>query len=98
MRKLILAIPALLAAALATHGCGPSAEEMAKQRTQDSLDSLRRADSIFDAQTADMLIADTVMQYNADVIHGRRRAGKPSRDVINPGDEKHNQQEPAQQQ
>lgn len=50
------------------NGCGKSAEEKAVQTKQDSIDSVKRADSVYEAQTQHMLDLDTFMDKRADSI------------------------------
>ena len=50
------------------NGCGKSAEEKAAQAKQDSIDSVKRADSVYEAQTQHMLDLDTFMDKRADSI------------------------------
>lgn len=53
--------------------CGKSAQEQAEQAKQDSIDSVRSADSVFEAQTRHMLALDTMLEHRADSL---RHAGK----------------------
>ena len=50
------------------NGCGKSAEEKAAQAKQDSIDSVKRADSVYEVQTQHMLDLDTFMDKRADSI------------------------------
>ena len=50
------------------NGCGKSAEEKAAQAKQDSIDSVKRADSVYEAQTQHMLALATFMDTRADSI------------------------------
>ncbi len=62
-----LLITAALLAVMSS--CGKSAEDQARERKQDSIDSVHRADSIYAAQTAGMLRADSVMTHRSDSLH-----------------------------
>ena len=50
------------------NGGGKSAEEKAAQAKQDSIDSVKRADSVYEAQTQHMLDLDTFIDKRADSI------------------------------
>ena len=59
---------AMAALTIGGNGCGKSAEEKAAQAKQDSIDSVKRADSVYEAQTQHMLDLDTFMDKRADSI------------------------------
>ncbi|MDO4511734.1 MAG: hypothetical protein Q4B68_07960 [Bacteroidales bacterium] len=55
------------------NSCGKSAEEKAAQAKQDSIDSVHRADSVFEAQTQHMLDLDTFIDKRSDSIHNPQK-------------------------
>ncbi len=73
MRKSFYVLLAMFAMIIAiTTGCGKSEEQKAAERAHaDSVriaDSTRHADSIFKIQTADMLLADSLMERRSDSL------------------------------
>lgn len=53
--------------------CGKSAEEKAAKAKQDSIDSVRCADSVYAEQTRHMLALDTLMERRADSLRNAHK-------------------------
>lgn len=73
-KSFYLLMISVLALMMGGNACGKSAEEKAAQAKQDSIDSVRRADSVYDAQTRHMLALDTLMEKRADSLRHARNA------------------------
>lgn len=68
--------------ALGTISCGKSAQQQAEQAHRDSIDSVHRADSVYAAQTHEMLALDTFIDRRMDSIHNPQKYA-PAADIEN---------------
>lgn len=59
--------------ALCSISCGKSAQQQAEQAQRDSIDSVHRADSIYAAQTQEMLTLDTFIDRRMDSIRNPQK-------------------------
>ena len=63
----------LLLMAIGGASCGKSAEEKAEQARRDSIDSVHRADSVYEAQTREMQALDTFIDRRMDSIRSPQK-------------------------
>ncbi|MGM9868230.1 MAG: hypothetical protein ACI30R_01210 [Sodaliphilus sp.] len=59
--------------ALGTISCGKSAQQQAEEARRDSIDSVHRVDSVYAAQTQEMLALDTFIDRRMDSIHSPQK-------------------------